>query len=122
MRALANRCGICQKPVAQWKKRASIADVPAGPDEARSKVPSLEEDHGSTDPAQAGPETAVNVCYRLLADAAKEGCSGEGAGVRGRCVDQLYAPGRRGKLGHHFSRVGIAATPGYRVTAGRPGE
>jgi hypothetical protein len=43
LRALAKRYGINQKTVAKWKKRASVADLPTGPKEARSTVLSVEE-------------------------------------------------------------------------------
>lgn len=42
--ALARRYGINQKTVAKWKKRTSVADVPTGPEEARSTVLSVKEE------------------------------------------------------------------------------
>lgn len=41
---LAKRHGINQKTVAKWKKRGPVADLPTGPKEPRSTVPSLEEE------------------------------------------------------------------------------
>src|ERR1700727_1829864 len=43
LRALAKRYGINQKTVAKWKKRASVADLPTGPKEAKSTVLSVED-------------------------------------------------------------------------------
>src|SRR6478752_166636 len=44
LRALAKRYGINPKTVAKWKKRGSVADLPAGPREPRSTVLSIEEE------------------------------------------------------------------------------
>jgi transposase InsO family protein len=44
LRALAKRYGINQKTVAKWKRRASVADLPTGPKDARSTVLSIEEE------------------------------------------------------------------------------
>jgi transposase InsO family protein len=44
LRALSKRYGINQKTVAKWKKRTSLADLPAGPKEPRSTVLSLDEE------------------------------------------------------------------------------
>ena len=44
LRALARRHGINPKTVAKWKKRATTADLPTGPKEARSTVLSIEEE------------------------------------------------------------------------------
>lgn len=44
LRVLAKRYGINQKTVAKWKKRPSVADLPAGPKKAHSTVLSLEEE------------------------------------------------------------------------------
>ena len=44
LRALAKRYGINQKTVAKWKRRTSAADIPTGPKDARSTVPSIEEE------------------------------------------------------------------------------
>jgi transposase InsO family protein len=44
LRALAKRYGINQKTVAKWKKRASVADLPTGPKDARSTVLSVEDE------------------------------------------------------------------------------
>jgi transposase-like protein len=38
LRALAKRYGINQKTVAKWKKRASVADLPTGPQQRASTV------------------------------------------------------------------------------------
>ena len=43
LRALAKRYGINQKTVAKWKRRASVADLPTGPKDAKSTVLSIEE-------------------------------------------------------------------------------
>ena len=44
LRALAKRYGINQKTVAKWKKRASVADLPTGPQQPASTVLSAEEE------------------------------------------------------------------------------
>ena len=44
LRAPAKRYGINQKTVAKWKRRTSAADIPTGPKDARSTVPSVEEE------------------------------------------------------------------------------
>jgi transposase InsO family protein len=44
LRALARRYGIDPKTVAKWKKRASVADRPTGPKDAKSTVLSIEEE------------------------------------------------------------------------------
>lgn len=44
LRVLAKRHGINQKTVAKWKKRTSVADLPAGPKDAKSTVLSLDEE------------------------------------------------------------------------------
>jgi hypothetical protein len=44
LRALSKRYGINPKPVAKWKKRGSVADLPAGPKTPRSTVLSTEEE------------------------------------------------------------------------------
>jgi transposase InsO family protein len=44
LRALSARYGINQKTVAKWKKRTSVADVPAGPKDAKSTVLSIEKE------------------------------------------------------------------------------
>ena len=44
LRALARRYGINPKTVAKWKKRASVADRPTGPKDAKSTVLSIEEE------------------------------------------------------------------------------
>ena len=44
LRALAKRYGINPKTVAKWRKRGSVADLPAGPREPRSTVLSIEEE------------------------------------------------------------------------------
>lgn len=44
LRALARRYGIDPKTVAKWKKRASVADQPTGPKEAKSTVLATEEE------------------------------------------------------------------------------
>ena len=41
LRALASRYGINQKTVAKWKRRSAVADLPAGPKDARSTVLSV---------------------------------------------------------------------------------
>jgi transposase-like protein len=41
LRALAQRYGINPKTVAKWKKRASVADRPTGPKDAKSTVLSV---------------------------------------------------------------------------------
>ncbi|TDU00876.1 hypothetical protein DFO45_0382 [Azorhizobium sp. AG788] len=42
--ALAKRYGISQKTVAKWKRLASVADLPTGPREPKSRVLSVEEE------------------------------------------------------------------------------
>jgi transposase-like protein len=44
LRVLAKRHGINQKTVAKWKKRASVADLPTGPKDAKSTVLTLDEE------------------------------------------------------------------------------
>jgi transposase InsO family protein len=44
LRALSKRYGINQKTVAKWKKRTSVADLPTGPQDAKSTVLSIEEE------------------------------------------------------------------------------
>ena len=44
VRALARRHGISPTTVQKWRKRATTADAPMGPKEARSTVLSLEEE------------------------------------------------------------------------------
>ncbi len=44
LRALAKRYGINQKTVAEWRHRTSAADIPTGPNDARSTVLSIEEE------------------------------------------------------------------------------
>jgi transposase InsO family protein len=44
LRALAKRYGINQKTVAKWKTRTSVADLPAGPKEAKSTILSAEDE------------------------------------------------------------------------------
>ena len=44
LRSLARRYGINPKTVAKWKKRASVADLPTGPKEAKSTVLSVEDE------------------------------------------------------------------------------
>src|SRR3954451_11574041 len=44
LRALAHRYGINPKTVAKWKKRGSVADVPTGPQDAKSTVLSVAEE------------------------------------------------------------------------------
>ena len=44
LRVLARRYGINQKPVAKWKRRASVADIPTGPKDPRSTVLSIAEE------------------------------------------------------------------------------
>jgi transposase-like protein len=44
LKALSVRYGINQKTVAKWKHRASTADLPTGPRQAKSTVLSLEEE------------------------------------------------------------------------------
>jgi transposase-like protein len=39
LRALSRRYGINQKTVAKWKKRTSVADLPTGPKDPRSRLP-----------------------------------------------------------------------------------
>ena len=41
LRALARRYGINQKTVVKWKKRETVADLPAGPKDAKSTVLSI---------------------------------------------------------------------------------
>jgi transposase len=44
LRALASRHGINQKTVAKWKKRTSVADLPAGPKSPKSTVLSADQE------------------------------------------------------------------------------
>src|SRR5690349_11592774 len=44
LRTLARRYGINQKTVAKWKRRSSVADLPAGPRDPRSSVLALEDE------------------------------------------------------------------------------
>jgi transposase len=44
LRALSKRYGINQKTVAKWKKRTSVADLPAGPKKPHSTVLSSDEE------------------------------------------------------------------------------
>ncbi len=44
LRTLAKRHGINPKTVAKWRKRNSVADLPAGPKQARSTVLSAEQE------------------------------------------------------------------------------
>jgi len=44
LRALSARYGINQKTVAKWRKRTSVADHPTGPDDAKSTVPTFDEE------------------------------------------------------------------------------
>lgn len=44
VRVLAKRHGINQKTVAKWKKRDSVADLPTGPEDAKSTVLNLDEE------------------------------------------------------------------------------
>lgn len=44
LRALSKRYGINQKTVAKWKRRASVADLPTGPQEPKSTVLSGEDE------------------------------------------------------------------------------
>src|ERR1700744_3140321 len=44
LRTLAKRYGINQKTVAKWKKRASVADLPTRPKDAKSSVLSIEDE------------------------------------------------------------------------------
>ena len=44
LRRLARRYGINPKTVAKWKKRPSVADLPTGPKEAKSRVLSVEDE------------------------------------------------------------------------------
>jgi len=48
LRALAKRYGLNQKTVAKWKKRASVADLPTGPQQPASTVLSAEERRSSS--------------------------------------------------------------------------
>ena len=44
LKTLSRRLGINQKPVAKWKKRTSVSDLPTGPREPSSTVLSIEEE------------------------------------------------------------------------------
>jgi len=44
LRTLSARYGINQKTVAKWRKRASVADLPTGPKDAKSTVLSVEDE------------------------------------------------------------------------------
>ena len=44
LKTLSRRLGINQKPVAKWKKRTSVSDLPTGPSEPSSTVLSIEEE------------------------------------------------------------------------------
>lgn len=44
LRALSARYGINQMTVAKWRKRISVADLPAGPKDAKSTVLTPEEE------------------------------------------------------------------------------
>lgn len=44
LRALSQRYGINQKTAAKWKKRAWVTDLPTGPREPKSTVPSVEDE------------------------------------------------------------------------------
>ncbi len=44
LRVLARRHGINPKTVAKWRKRCSVADLPAGPKSPRSTVPTVEQE------------------------------------------------------------------------------
>ncbi len=44
LRVLAKRYGINQKTVAEWERRASVADIPTGPKDVRSTVLSIEQE------------------------------------------------------------------------------
>ena len=44
LRGLAKRYGINPKTVAKWRKRSSVSDLPAGPQEPRSTVLSVEDE------------------------------------------------------------------------------
>ena len=44
LRALSQRYGINQKTAAKWKKRASVQDLPTGPNEPKSSVLTIEEE------------------------------------------------------------------------------
>ena len=44
LRALSARYGINQKTVAKWRKRASVADLPTGPKDAKSTVLTSDEE------------------------------------------------------------------------------
>ncbi|OYV41453.1 MAG: IS481 family transposase, partial [Rhodospirillales bacterium 20-64-7] len=44
LRALANRYGINQKTVRQWRDRSSVTDLPTGPKERKSTVLTVEEE------------------------------------------------------------------------------
>ena len=44
LRVLAKRHGINQKTVAKWRKRSSVADLPAEPKDAKSTVLKVEEE------------------------------------------------------------------------------
>jgi transposase-like protein len=44
LRALANRYGVNQKTVAQWRKREGVADLPTDPKEPKSTVLTVEDE------------------------------------------------------------------------------
>ena len=44
LRSLSRHYGINPKTVAKWKKRGSVADLPTGPREPKSTVPSVEDE------------------------------------------------------------------------------
>jgi hypothetical protein len=44
LRARAKRYGINQKIATKWRQRETVADLPTGPKEAKSTVPSIEEE------------------------------------------------------------------------------
>ena len=44
LRALSKRYNINPKTVAKWKKRRTVDDLPTGPRDAHSTVPSIEEE------------------------------------------------------------------------------
>jgi transposase-like protein len=44
LRALAKRYGVNPKPIAKWRKRSSVTDLPTGPTAPKSTVLSLEDE------------------------------------------------------------------------------
>lgn len=44
LRVLANRYEINQKPVAKWKQRGTVTDLPTGPKKAKPTVLSVDEE------------------------------------------------------------------------------